>query len=117
MTFLRTGDLITSYPTAISGSKLKVLLPATTAILDGTASTESAGKILTYKWTQNYGPTVVQFSNSTNSSPTISGLAEGIYSLKLTVTNTDLLFDDDELIVLVTNTANATPTVSIMILL
>lgn len=114
MTFSRTGDLITSYPTAISGSKLKVLLPATTAILDGSASTESAGKILTYKWTQNYGPTVVQFSNSTNSSPTISGLAEGIYSLKLTVTNTDLLFDDDELIVLVTNTANATPTVSII---
>lgn len=114
MTFASTGNLTESYPTAISGSKLKVLLPSSTAILDGSASTESAGKILTYKWTQNYGPTVVQFSNTTISNPTISGLAEGIYSLKLTVTNSDLRFDDDELIILVTNTANATPTVSII---
>jgi len=114
MTFSRTGDLTNSYPTALSGSKLKVLLPLTSATLDGSASTESAAKQLTYNWTQNYGPSTVLFSDSTSAKPSISGLEEGTYSLKLTVTNSDLRSDEDELIVLVTNTANAVPTVSLI---
>jgi endo-1,3(4)-beta-glucanase len=114
MTFTRTGDLTTSYPIAQAGLNLKVILPLTSTIIDGSASTESAGKALTYSWTQNYGPSVVQFSDTTTINPTISGLSEGIYSLKLTVTNSDLVTDEDELLILVTNTANALPTVSLV---
>lgn len=114
MTFTRTGDLVTSYPTALAGPNLKVILPLTSTGIDGSASTESAGKILSYSWSQNYGPSVVQFSNATEVNPTISALSEGIYSLKLTVTNTDLVTDEDELLIMVTNTANALPTVSLV---
>jgi endoglucanase Acf2 len=114
MTFTRTGDLATSYPTANAGPNLKVILPLTSTTIDGSASTESAAKALTYSWTQNYGPSVVQFSDATAVNTLISGLAEGTYSLKLTVTNTDLVTDEDELLVLVTNTANALPTVSLV---
>jgi endoglucanase Acf2 len=114
MTFTRTGDLATSYPTALAGPNLKVILPLTSTVVDGSASTESAGKALTYSWTQNYGPSVVQFSNATAVNPIISELVEGTYSLKLTVTNIDLVTDEDELLVLVTNTANALPTVSLV---
>lgn len=114
MTFARTGDLTYSYPTAVAGPNLKVILPLTSTTIDGSASTESAAKTLTYSWTQNYGPSVVQFSNAAAAISTISGLAEGMYSLKLTVTNTDLRTDDVELLVLVTNTANALPTVSLI---
>ena len=114
MIFTRTGNLVNSYPTAISGSKLKVLLPTTSAVLDGSASTESAGKALSYSWTQNYGPTVAQFSNSVIANPTISGLVEGIYSFKLTVTNTDLNADEDELLVLVSSNVNSVPTISLV---
>ncbi len=114
MTFTRTGNLVTSYPTALAGSNLKVIIPLTSTTIDGSASTESAGKALTYSWTQNYGPTVVQFSNATAVNPIISGLATGTYSLKLTVTNTDLVTDDDELLILVTSTPNALPTVSLV---
>jgi hypothetical protein len=114
MTFARTGDLTYSYPTAVVGPNLKVILPLTSTTIDGSASTESGAKTLTYSWTQNYGPTVVQFSNAAAAISTISGLAEGMYSLKLTVTNTDLRTDDVELLVLVTNTANALPTVSLI---
>ncbi|NDP26291.1 MAG: T9SS type A sorting domain-containing protein [Flavobacterium sp.] len=114
MTFTRTGDLATSYPTAIAGPNLKVILPLTSTVIDGSASTESAGKALTYLWTQNYGPSVIQFSDATAVNPTISGLTEGTYSLKLTVTNTDLVTDEDELLILVTNTSNALPTVSLI---
>jgi endoglucanase Acf2 len=114
MTFTRTGNLATSYPTANAGPNLKVILPLTSTTIDGSASTESAAKVLTYSWTQNYGPTVVLFSDATAANSTISGLAEGTYSLKLTVTNTDLVTDSDELLILVTNTANALPTVSLV---
>ena len=114
MTFTLTGDLVFSYPTAISGSKLKVLLPLTSSTLDGSASTESANKVLTYSWTQNYGPSVIQFSDAASDKPVISGLAEGMYSLKLKVTNPDLRSDDDELLVMVSSMANVIPTVSLI---
>lgn len=114
MTFSRTSDLVASYPTAVTGSKLKVILPTTTASIDGSGSMESAGKALTYLWTQNYGPSVVVFSNSAVAKPDISGLIEGIYSLKLTVTNTDSTTDEEELLVMVTSTVNSLPTVSLV---
>lgn len=114
MIFTRTGDLNFSFPTAVSGSKRKVLLPITTATLDGSGSTESQGKALTYQWTQNYGPSVIQFSDATSDKPEISGLVEGMYSLKLTVTNPDLRSDDDELLVMVSTEANVPPTISII---
>jgi len=114
MTFTRTGDLTYSYPTAVAGTKLKVLFPLTSATLDGSASTESAGKALTFAWTQNYGPTTIQFSDATSDKPEISGLAEGLYSLKLNVTNTDLRSDDDELLVMVSSSTNIFPTVSLI---
>jgi endoglucanase Acf2 len=113
MTFKRTGDLINSYPTANAGSNVKVVLPLTSAKLDGTASSESAGKTLTYAWTQNYGPSVVQFSDSTSATPDISTLEEGMYSLKLRVSNPDLSWDEDEILVLVTSLQNAVPGISI----
>ncbi len=114
MTFTRTGDLAYSYPTAVSGSKMKVLLPLTSTTLDGSASTESANKALTFAWTQNYGPSVLQFSDATSDKPEISGLVEGMYSLQLTVTNPDLISDDDELLVMVSSLENVPPTVSLV---
>jgi endoglucanase Acf2 len=114
MTFTKTGGLTNSYPTANAGTDIKVLLPLTSTTLDGSGSTESAGKALTCKWTQNYGPSVIQFSGTTTVNPTISGLVEGMYSLKLTVTNTDSRTDEDELLVLVSGSANIAPYVAIV---
>jgi hypothetical protein len=113
MTFTRTGDLAFSYPTANAGSNLKVQLPLTETTLDGSASTESAGKALTYNWSQNYGPSAVTFSDATAVNPTISNLSDGIYSFKLMVTNTDSRTDEDEILVLVTSLSNALPSVSL----
>lgn len=113
MTFTKTGQMTNSYPTANAGTDIKVLLPQTSTTLNGSA-TESAGKALTYKWTQNYGPSVIQFSSTTTTNPTISGLVEGMYSLKLTVTNTDSRTDEDELMVMVSGSANIAPSVAIV---
>ncbi len=114
MTFARTGDLPFSYPIANAGENIKVLLPQTSTVLNGSASTESAGRPLTYKWTQNYGPSEVQFSSTTVVNPTVSGLVEGVYSLKLTVTNPDMRTSDDELLIMVSSFANIPPTVAII---
>ena len=113
MTFARTADLPFSYPTANAGIDLKVILPLTSAQLNASSSTESGGKPLTYKWKQLYGPTVILFSDSTISTPLITGLAEGMYKLKLTVTNPDLRSSDDEVLVMVTGTSNVAPSVSL----
>jgi len=113
MTFTRTGDIAYSIPTANAGTDIKVVLPSTSTLLDGTGSTESAGKILTYKWRQIYGPTVVLFSDSTVAKPTISSLAEGMYSFKLTVTNTDFRVSSDIVQVMVTSTVNVPPSISL----
>lgn len=113
MTFTRTGDLAFSFPTANAGINAKVLLPLTETILNGSASSESAGEALTYEWTQTFGPTEVSFSDPTAVITTISDLVEGMYRLKLTVTNADLRTDDDEIMILVTSLSNAVPLVSL----
>ena len=113
MTFARTGDLTFSFPTANAGTDVKVVLPTTSTSLDGSASTESGSKALTYKWEQVYGPTVALFTDNTAIKPSISGLVEGMYQFKLTVTNTDLRSAYATVLVMVTSTANVPPTVSL----
>jgi hypothetical protein len=93
---------------------MKVLLPLSSATIDGSASTESAGKALTFAWTQNYGPSTIQFSDATSAKPLISGLVEGMYSIKLTVSNPELRSDDDELLVMVSSLTNILPVVSLL---
>ena len=113
MTFARTGDLPYSVPVANAGNDVKVVLPENTANLNGSASSETSGKTLTYEWTQVYGPTNVTFGNAMAAQTSISNLREGMYKFKLTVSNTELLTASDEVLVMVTSTPNVAPNVSI----
>lgn len=113
MTFSKTGTIPYSFPTADAGQTIKVVLPQNSAVLDGSASTESGGKTLTYLWKQIYGPSVIQF-NSSAIKPTLSNLVEGIYKFKLTVTNTEQRASDDEVLVIVSESGNLKPSVNII---
>ncbi|MCU4174425.1 glycosyl hydrolase [Carboxylicivirga sp. N1Y90] len=113
MTFTRTGDLPYSYPTASAGANVKVLWPLSTATLDATGSSESTGQALTYQWTQIYGPSLVTYDDNTIAQPSLSGLLEGVYRFKLEVTNVDMRTASDEVLVIVSSTANIVPTVSL----
>jgi len=113
MTFTRTGDLPYSTPIANAGADLKVLLPQTTATLDASGSSETGSKALSYVWTQVYGPSVVQFVDAQAVQTGISNLEKGFYKFSLKVTNTDNRTATDELILLVTDTENVQPNVSI----
>ena len=114
ITFTRSGDLAFSYPTAVAGNDFVLVLPQNTTQLDGSQSTESASKPITYTWTQNYGPTEALFSDNTSAQPTISGLTEGMYSFTLTVTNPDLRSAQDEILVFVSSSANVYPNISLV---
>lgn len=113
MTFTRTGDLSYTPPIANAGSNFTVLLPATTANLDGSNSTDAGGKTLTYNWTQVYGPSIAQFSDATIASPAVSSLEEGIYKFRLTVDNGSHTAWS-EVLVIVSDGQNVPPTAQIL---
>ena len=99
-------------PIADAGDNVVVIMPESTASLDGSLSNDPQGEAITYKWKQVYGPSKIAFNDDTLESPTITNLEEGVYKLKLTVSDASYLAND-EVLVLVQQTSNSNPTVSI----
>lgn len=99
-------------PVANAGGNRVVVLPETSMNLDGSASSDPMSAPLTYLWTQVYGPSVIEFSDRETVNPQISLLTEGVYLIKLTVSNGSYA-DDDEIYVIVSPESNIAPVVSI----
>ncbi|TNJ42550.1 carbohydrate-binding protein [Tamlana fucoidanivorans] len=112
LTFSYSSPLAYNPPVAHAGDNVSVILPATTATLDGSQSTDADTPVLNYAWEQIYGPSAINFSSSTVVSPNISNLEEGIYKLKLTVDDGSHT-SSSTVLVMVTQTGNTTPTVSL----
>ncbi len=112
LSFAYSGPLNYSQPVANAGSNQIVVLPANTAQLDGSASADPTALPLTYSWTQEYGPSVLQFSNDSIAQPSISTLVNGVYLLKLKVDNGSYS-DEDEVYIISGPTNNVAPKVSI----
>ncbi|MDP6922619.1 MAG: Ig-like domain-containing protein, partial [Lutibacter sp.] len=112
MTFTYNSALGYFPPVAHAGSNVSVILPATTATLDGSQSSDADTAVLQYNWEQIYGPSVIAFSDNTAESPDISNLEEGIYKVKLTVDD-GTYSSTSSVLVIVTETGNTNPTVSI----
>ncbi len=75
-------------PVAIAGSDTTVYYPnGNTAILDGSASYDQSGTIMSYSWTQVSGPAASAMTNPSDSVTTVSQLAVGTYVFQLTVTD------------------------------
>jgi endo-1,3(4)-beta-glucanase len=100
-------------PIADAGENVVVILPEITATLDGSLSNDPEGEAITYLWEQVYGPSTISFDNTTLESPSISNLEEGIYKVKLTVSDGAYTANSDVL-VLVQQTSNSNPTVNII---
>jgi endo-1,3(4)-beta-glucanase len=99
-------------PIANAGENVVVIIPETTAILDGALSNDPEGEAITYLWEQIYGPSSISFDDTTLVSPSISNLEEGIYKIKLIVSDGTYTANSDVL-VLVQQTSNSNPTVNI----
>ena len=112
MTFTYAGPLPYSPPVANAGENVTVVLPETSTTLDGTLSNDPEGESITYNWEQVYGPSTINFSDSSITSPEISNLTEGVYKIKLTVSDGTYSASDDVLVI-VSETGNSTPSISI----
>lgn len=72
-------------PVANAGNDLNIFLPTNTVILIG-SGTDADGTITTYSWTQIAGAAAT-LTNANTNSLTVSTLAAGVYTFRLTVTD------------------------------
>jgi endoglucanase Acf2 len=100
-------------PIADAGENVVVILPEITATLDGSLSNDPEGQAITYVWEQVYGASLINFNDNTLESPSISNLEEGIYKIKLTISDGAYTANSDVL-VLVQQTSNSNPTANII---
>ncbi len=80
-------------PIANAGTDQTITLPVSSSSLDGSASTDSDGTIVSYVWTFVSGPSTIDPSDVV--SPNISGLVQGTYVFELAVTDNDGATDND----------------------
>jgi parallel beta-helix repeat protein len=73
-------------PVANAGNDINITLPVNTVTLNGSASKDPDGTIVKYLWEKMSGPDV-RFSNAGGVINVVSGMAEGSYIFKLTVTD------------------------------
>lgn len=74
-------------PIADAGSDQTISLPLDSITLDGSASHDPDGKIVSWHWSTQSGPGAVVFSNSDSAKTEVSGLEAGTYVFNLTVTD------------------------------
>jgi len=73
-------------PTANAGSNQTIQLPTNNVSLTGTGN-DSDGTIASYLWTKISGPSTYTITTPTTASTTITGLVQGTYIFRLTVTD------------------------------
>ncbi|MFN8205919.1 MAG: glycosyl hydrolase [Bacteroidales bacterium] len=109
LTFAYTGPLSYVPPVAVAGSNKVVILPENSCVLDGSASTGA----INYHWVEVYGPSMADISDSSAAIPVVSGLEEGVYLFRLTVSDS-VHSDDDEVLVIVSPTAQLPPSITLI---
>ncbi len=93
-------------PVASAGNDISITLPVNTVTLSAIASSDADGSISSYAWSKVSGPAANL--NQANTALNASGLVQGVYVFKVTVTDNGGLVDDDEVTVVV-NPAVSTP--------
>lgn len=77
---------VNSAPQSNAGIDQGVVLPAN-VLLDGSASNDPDGVIVSYKWKKISGPSSYSFIDSTVINPTVRNLVTGVYQFELLVTD------------------------------
>jgi endoglucanase Acf2 len=111
-TFTYSSPLTYNQPIADAGVNQIIVLPQSTATLDGSASSNGGGGTLNYTWTQVYGPSVLSISNNQIAQPSISTLVEGVYLMELHVDNGSYT-DIDQVYIISSLTNNVAPNVTL----
>jgi ribosomal protein L14 len=92
-------------PVANAGNDITITLPVNSTNLVG-SGTDADGTIVGYLWERTNGPTTYTLSNATAMSPALTGLVQGVYTFRLTVTDNNGGNSTDNVLVIV-NAAGA----------
>ncbi len=74
-------------PVSNAGTDQSITLPISTAVLNGSASSDPDGTISSYAWSQVSGPSQVNYSAANAVSTIVGNLVQGVYKFQLTVTD------------------------------
>jgi len=96
-------------PIAVAGNDTTVTLPVNGVQLNGGASSDPDGGIVSYAWNRVSGPTGMSIVNATSVTPILVGLVAGDYVLRLTVTDNAGATGTDDVTVHVLATQNLPP--------
>jgi hypothetical protein len=92
-------------PIANAGSDTTVTLPRDSTLLEGTASTDPDGTIVSYRWAKITGPVSANIITPGSSKKLVKSLVGGVYQFELTVTDNGGLSAKDTVQIIVDNPA------------
>jgi ribosomal protein L14 len=95
-------------PTANAGNNITMTLPTNSTTLNGSGS-DADGTIAGYAWTRVSGPTTFTLGTGSAASTTLTGLVQGTYVFRLTVTDNSGATGTDDVTVTVNPAANVVP--------
>jgi hypothetical protein len=100
-------------PVANAGPDQSLILPNNSSTLDGSASHDPDGNIVSYTWQQVSGPNTATLASPNAAKTTVSGLVAGTYRFDLTVRDNAGATAQDEVIISITtsSTSNGNPQV------
>lgn len=99
-------------PIVNAGVSATVTLPVNSVTLNGTASYDIDGTIVSYQWSKVSGPAQCSFTDTATASTTLKNLAAGTYSFRLQATDNSGASNADTVVVLVNAPVNS-PVVAI----
>src|SRR5574343_1621763 len=94
-------------PMANAGNDSSISVPATTALLNGSASYDSDETITSYTWKQLNGAATASIQSANSATSTIVNLQTGEYQFELTVTDNNGASSKDTVFITVINTMNS----------
>jgi hypothetical protein len=93
----------------INGNQISLQLPANETALNGTASKDDDGNIVSYLWTKISGPSSFNIVNKNSSATLIENLVQGTYLFALAVKDNDGAIGKDTVKIIVNKADNTVP--------
>lgn len=88
-------------PNANAGTDVLITLPVSSTNLSASGSNDPDGNIVSYAWTKVSGPGAQSITNPNNMNVTVTGLVEGTFVFRVTVTDDDGATDTDDVQIVV----------------
>src|SRR5215203_3636137 len=95
-------------PAANAGADQTITLPTNSVTLSGSAS-DPDGFINAYSWTKIGGPGSGTINSPSSASTTVTGLTQGVYTFRLTVSDNNGASASDDVVITVNAASNQTP--------